>query len=343
MPRQPSSLVIVPRTYAELCRGVEQALLIGQRNVERAKILTYLTTDKLINRHVLLNGARADYGGQVVNRLARDLDIARSTLYDCALFARYFPIVRHGGQLVWSHYRLLCQVGDEPQRKALTAQTLANVWSSPQLEQRIRALNAASASSTSDPSAEADEMKRAEKLLVPKRSMPGLYRVIARDDGLAVDIGFKLYLPLTAAQGRGLKNGSIVRLEQGRVIAVDDATPSDLFTYRATLRRVVDGDTMVIGLDLPHYVMDEKLRLRGLDCPELDAEAGKAAKRYVDGLMSQTAEMTVVTSKVDKYDRYLADVHFQMRSGEDVFLNNALLENGHAGRMSSSAQDNWTP
>lgn len=70
---------------------------------------------------------------------------------------------------------------------------------------------------------------------------------------------------------------------------------------------------------------------------------GRAAKRFVDGLMSVAEEITLVTSKVDKYDRYLADIYLRLKSGEEVFLNNALLENGHAVRMDDAKQDEWAP
>ena len=45
--------------------------------------------------------------------------------------------------------------------------------------------------------------------------------------------------------------------------------------------------------------------------------------------------------KVDKYDRYRADVSLRLRSGEEIFLNNALLANGQAVRMEAAAQDDW--
>jgi endonuclease YncB( thermonuclease family) len=70
---------------------------------------------------------------------------------------------------------------------------------------------------------------------------------------------------------------------------------------------------------------------------------GKAAKRYVQALIDAAEEIIVVTSKVDKYDRYLADVYLRQRNGGKISLNNPLLENGHAVRMNPSAQENWIP
>jgi hypothetical protein len=62
-----------PRTYAELRRRVEAALLVGQRKIEEARVRTYWETGRLIDQHLLLHKERADYGAQVVPKLARDL------------------------------------------------------------------------------------------------------------------------------------------------------------------------------------------------------------------------------------------------------------------------------
>ena len=91
----------------------------------------------------------------------------------------------------------------------------------------------------------------------------------------------------------------------------------------------------------PGITLELKLRLRGLDCPEMSTAAGRAAKRFVDELVHAGDEVVISTTKPDKYDRYLADVFVrqsdegQVTSDEmkpELFLNNALLENGHAVR-----------
>ena len=101
---------------------------------------------------------------------------------------------------------------------------------------------------------------------------------------------------------------------------------------------MVDGDTLWVRVGLGRGVAAKhKLRLRDLDCPEMSTPEGKAAKRYVDGLVARTKALTICTTKPDKYDRYLADVFLTLapssssgQAAEEVYLNNALLENGHA-------------
>ncbi|HUR58348.1 MAG TPA: thermonuclease family protein, partial [Opitutaceae bacterium] len=145
----------------------------------------------------------------------------------------------------------------------------------------------------------------------------------------------------------------IVRLTEDGVRRVDGATRAELFTYCATVRRVVDGDTMLVGLEVaPGITLEKLLRLRGLDCPETSTAAGRAAKRLVEDLVSAGDEVVLSTTKPDKYDRSLADVFLtnpksvsqlpatdsQLAAG-GVFLNNALLQNGHAVRYDGGPKD----
>ena len=87
---------------------------------------------------------------------------------------------------------------------------------------------------------------------------------------------------------------------------------------------------------------------RGL--AQLSTAAGRAAKAIVEKLLSHGDEVTVCTTKPDKYDRYLADVFVRPGRGQGsagqaesdyaspitshpegfVFLNNALLTGGYA-------------
>ncbi len=334
----------IPRTYAELRRGVEAVLFTGRQQVEAAWVRTYHESGRLIHEHLLHAQTRADYGAKLYARLSADTGVSARSLQECTQFYRCVPMARTFAQLGWRHYQLLCQVGDPARRKELLVQARKQEWTVADLTQRVRALNAAREAETALASGAAPVS--ATKRLKPRWGTPGLYRVVAREEGLAIDVGFKLYRPFDDAQGkvpRGVKAGAIVRVEEGDVAGAPDATPADLYAYRVTVRRVVDGDTLLVTIALPHYAMDEKLRLRGLDCPEMDTPEGRAAKRFAESLLVDAAEVTIATSKVDKYDRYLADVHIRRASGEAIFLNNALLENGHAIPMGAEEMTDWTP
>ncbi|MBM3853468.1 MAG: DUF1016 family protein [Verrucomicrobia bacterium] len=344
MAKRALTRVFVPKTYAELRDAVLAVVHQGRQEIDRAWVESYHEVGRLIHVHLLFKKARAAYGAGVFADLASESGISSRTLHECVQFCRYFPIVRAPAQLTWNHYRVLCQVADSERRNALLAQTLKHGWLSPELERQVRAL----ALSMPDTAAAARNVTPA-KLLTPRRGTPGLHLIVDRGDGPAVDLGFKLSQSLDAVQARRFAQGDIVRLGD-RITRADDTTKADLFTYAATLRRVIDGDTLVVALDVaPGILLEQKLRLRGLDCPELGTPEGKAAKRFVEGLVAKATAITVNTTKPDKYDRYLADVFLQMTSeegrgsgGDEIFLNNALLANGHAVRKDASEfGDNW--
>ena len=135
----------------------------------------------------------------------------------------------------------------------------------------------------------------------------------------------------------------MVILTKSRVSVAPDATKADLFNYRVELIKVVDGDTFWVKIYLrPRQWLKQKLRLRGLDCPEMKTPEGKMAKRFVDSLVGKTTAVTINTTKPDKYDRYLADVFLTTDSGE-MFLNNTLLENGQAVRKDKWEFGDWEP
>jgi endonuclease YncB( thermonuclease family) len=111
--------------------------------------------------------------------------------------------------------------------------------------------------------------------------------------------------------------------------------------YHAAVLKVVDGDTLWVKVYLhPGHWVKQKLRLRDLDCPEMDTAEGKAAKRFVETLVAQAVSVTICTTKPDKYDRYLADVYLLVPDGQR-YLNNELLANGHAARKNDYSPEDW--
>jgi endonuclease YncB( thermonuclease family) len=332
--------VDIPKTYAELRRAVEITMIRGQREVERAKLETYWRTGALIDRHLTLHKEETGHGTQTMRRLARDLDFEESLLYRCLRFARTYPIFAARQKLLWAHYRVLLEVEDPATRRALELEAGARSWKVAELERRVRALNAIDVAPGK--TAGGASSAPAIKPLVPKRGTVGVCRVIADGAALSVDLGFTCYVDLPTATR--LEAGAFVRVnDDGGFAPAPDATKADLYAYRATVLRVVDGDTLWVKIHLrPDLWIKEKLRLRGLDCSELNTPEGKAAKRFVEALVVRAQGVTITTTKPDKWDRYLSDVFLEMADG-DLFLNNHLLANGHARRMDEYALTDWDP
>lgn len=92
---------------------------------------------------------------------------------------------------------------------------------------------------------------------------------------------------------------------------------------------VYDADTIRVDIDLGFGLRFKNLplRLAYIDAPELNTEAGIAARDYLRVMLPVGATVIVQTlkDKKEKYGRYLAVVY---RDGLNV--NDALVNAGHA-------------
>jgi endonuclease YncB( thermonuclease family) len=115
------------------------------------------------------------------------------------------------------------------------------------------------------------------------------------------------------------------RIDKGGFVLVESKrTISDLYTYRAYLDYVIDGDTVVLYVDLGFDTFSrQKLRLRGIDTPELKTPEGEKAKTFVEEILKKAKIITIKTYRKDKYDRYLADIFV---GSKEIFLNQKLLD-----------------
>ena len=186
------------------------------------------------------------------------------------------------------------------------------------------------------------------KLLTPQRGIPYTYQISKRPDVASsdepefyLDLGFGNFQELSAADQAKFSDKTIVesRPTENKFKLFESArTAKDLYTYRAVVERIIDGDTLKVRFSLGFGQWHrETLRLRGLDCPELSTKEGVAAKIFVQAYIKEAQTLIVRTSRSDKYDRYLADVFISQGSapdGEnDIYLNNLLLQNNQAKRM----------
>lgn len=99
-----------------------------------------------------------------------------------------------------------------------------------------------------------------------------------------------------------------------------------MYEYAAKLIRVIDGDTLVLDLDLGFYSwrVGQSYRLLRIDAPELPTPEGKAAKAALEAVLLGKA-MTVRTYKADSFGRFLAEV-----LADHTNVSDWLVANGHA-------------
>jgi micrococcal nuclease len=87
--------------------------------------------------------------------------------------------------------------------------------------------------------------------------------------------------------------------------------PEPCYRYRATVRRVLDGDTYLLDVDLGFRIFVAlNIRVHRYDAPEMFTPEGHAAKMRAEGLL-QEAKQIVIESYKDarSFERWVADVY----------------------------------
>lgn len=110
-----------------------------------------------------------------------------------------------------------------------------------------------------------------------------------------------------------------------------------MYEYRASLVKIVDGDTIDVDLDLGFAVVLKKQRIRlyGINTPESrtrDLEQkkyGLAAKERLKNLLEE-ADQIIVKTEIDKkargkYGRILGTIYVGSTN-----INNLMVDEGHA-------------
>ena len=117
-----------------------------------------------------------------------------------------------------------------------------------------------------------------------------------------------------------------------------------MWTYKANVQRVIDGDTLQVSVDLGFYhSLVMRVRLLGIDTPETygvkkDSEEyakGMEAKNRVQELLDLVGgNVLIKTEKAGKFGRWLADVLPADADGAELWdgpsINQILLDEGLA-------------
>jgi len=104
-----------------------------------------------------------------------------------------------------------------------------------------------------------------------------------------------------------------------------------MYEYKATLLRVIDGDTIHLDVDLGIDIhVHLTIRLAGIDAPEMGTPAGQAAKDWlINRLGSKTVYVDTVKDRKEKYGRYLGWISTDA-DPRAPYVNQEMVVAGHA-------------
>jgi endonuclease YncB( thermonuclease family) len=325
-------------SYLNLRAAVQGAIEAGGLRARAAvayeTAVTYWEVGGLIQAYV--REQEGVYGRAVYKQLSVDLGLRERLLYEMVEVNRAFPNLRSTARLTWAHYSRLSSVSLDVDRMSYLNQAADGGWTVRELDARIKL--GTEASSEAPCSTETlGRMPRA------KRGRLYEYRVVEREGRRMLDLGFRASYPLP--EGLRFEVGDLVRTVKDRrvgfgyriaLVSPIDARnregrqPVHYYAYRATLLRIIDGDTIWATIDFGFGVrVDHKLRLRGIDTPEIDTVEGRVASEWLAARLAQVPAFVVTTTKVDLYDRDLADLY--VMEGE-ADLERVAREGGYVNR-----------
>ena len=327
---------IILQGYSQLRNKVRQVLLLGQQKIEREKIKTYWQTGKLISEYILKDIQYAERGKEVVLRLSKDMNISERLLYQTIQFARAFPKVNSCSlsNLSWSHWRRLASIPDSERRDQLVKSAESNEWTAEELSTRLTKIR---------------ELEFRDSLNVNHKPLPipilgpfWTYQIkdsesihSKRSDILWVDLGFQVFLEAERFEARKIKANDVVTSTKDKdhtysLRKSENITTDHLFTYKAYVERIIDGDTLKVQIDLGFDIWRRQtIRLRGIDSYEMDTREGKRAKEFVERELKNEPFVILKSTRDDKYGRYLGDIF----CGESKYLNQKLLNERLAVRV----------
>ncbi len=110
----------------------------------------------------------------------------------------------------------------------------------------------------------------------------------------------------------------------------------DLYHYAAVVKKVYDGDTCTVDIDmgLGCWVHNEKIRLYRINAPEVRGPQRSQGLLSRDFLRSKIDKKKVllktVRDKKGKYGRYLGEIWLNDENGGYININDLMVQEGYA-------------
>ena len=274
---------------------------------------------------------RAAYGSTLISKVSKVMikkygpGFSANALRKMRQFYLLNPIQPTSVKLDWSDYVELLPVKDERTRKRLEQRILKEDLSTRELRQVVR--KASHLPEKKSPS-KISPLKFPTELNL--HTFAGSTLSYKLPNGyVLLDCGFTVSWPARKEDLKGVM-----------------VTDHPAYTYEAAIDRVIDGDTLLVVVEVGFGIkVHDKLRLRGIDTPELGTPEGERAKKFVQKILPSGTTIIIKShkSRTDNHGRFVVDVLYKEGAQDPeeilkspVYLNQQLLDEGYAVRMAES-------
>ncbi len=119
------------------------------------------------------------------------------------------------------------------------------------------------------------------------------------------------------------------------------------YTYKAIVKKVIDGDTIDLDIDCGFDIWTrQRVRLYGIDTPETRTKdidekiKGNRAKEFVKNILPEGQEILITSESKGKYGRYLVTIFIE-KKGRKINLNKLLVAKKLARVYFGEKKEKW--
>jgi micrococcal nuclease len=335
--------------YQDLIASIKsifaQGLVAAQKALEYHRLHTYWLVGRDMLQREEASGGALRLGKPLYIDISRELntsfgmDISDDTVGRMVQFARNYSAFPEGSPLTFTHYMALQRLKDPAERERLEKKAIKNDMRVEDIKNAVYEINASRQLLQQPP-------YPVRKTLQCERGEPYIYRIYPDIDlqgsrFYRIDCGFKMDIDIPEGNDIAPTKTRVVRSvkENGKYVinCLHDGIEK-LYTYAAKTLEVIDGDTIDVRIDVGFGMrLTDRLRLKGINCPELTQGKGKEAKRFLKDYLQKCPLIILRSTKDEMYGRWLADIFaiegcsdpFRIAS-EGVYLNQLLIDKGLA-------------
>jgi endonuclease YncB( thermonuclease family) len=327
---------IIEKDYQKILKKVQNSIKLARGKIIRNKVEMAWKIGRIIETSLPKN-QKEKYGKDLIKKLEKDSLISATVLYKMRSFYTTYPkLPKDDASLNWSHYRVLSSLKKAGERKALEDLTKENAWDSDELQEEVTKRNTL-------PAKESKSIKKnAVKKIQPTRGRVFTYKIVEIEGSNKkfFDCGFKVYREVKESLPLEAEIVMVSGKDKKYLVKKSNVKTQQVYTYKAYLKRVVDGDTLHANIDLGFGIFHEEiLRLAKINCAESKTSEGAKAKVALEKIFKDAPFFIVKSIKTDIFNRYVADIFLPKNKKETdlqkvadggIYLNQLLLDHGLA-------------
>lgn len=136
------------------------------------------------------------------------------------------------------------------------------------------------------------------------------------------------------------------------VSAIQNRINNNMYQYKVSVVKVVDGDTIDVDIDLGFSTVLKKQRVRmvGIDTPEsrtrdlVEKKFGKASKKHLKKLLESAESLSLISHDKGKFGRILGTIIAHFAEGHPVYeteinINDQMIKDHHAVKYNGENKD----